>query len=307
MTGVLRRLSQMAGLLLLMSFAIFVLIGLMPGDPVDLMVADNPRMTPEDVARLRALHGLDRPLVARYWSWLCAALAGDLGYSRLYGVPVLSAVWPRFVNTFLLLGAALVVTAALAVPLGALAARRRGTGADRAVSFFTLAGMSAPPFWTALVLICVFSAWLGWLPASAGAGDLKSLVLPVLALVLPGLAAYARHARGAMIDALALPCIRTARAKGCSEGRVVWGHAFPSAAAPVVTLFMLDLGSLCGGAVTVETVFAYPGMGRLLYDAVMGNDYNLALCAVLVLTAAVFAANMAADGLCALIDPRRAA
>jgi peptide/nickel transport system permease protein len=299
-----RRFLQMALLLLAMSFTIFLLIGLMPGDPVDLMTAGNPHMTAADALRLRTLYGLDKPLTERYLHWLASATKGDLGYSRLYGLPVLQVIIPRLVNTLTLLGSALGLTVLAAVPLGVYAARHEGRMGDRVVSTLALAGMSAPPFWVALMFIYFFSVSLGWLPASADLNNFRSLILPVMALVISGLAVYVRHMRVAMAEALQAAYIRTARAKGCAESRVVWGHAFQGALIPVVTIFMLDLGTLCGGAVTIETVFAFPGMGKLMFDAVMGNDYNLALTGFLLLTAAVLVANFLADIVCSLLDPR---
>lgn len=298
------RLAQMLAILLAMSFAVFCLIGLMPGDPVDMMAAGNPHMTPADITRLRAIYGLDRPLPERYLHWLGRALQGDFGYSRLYGLPVLDALLPRLWNTLALLGAALGLTVIISVPAGVYAARKPGGVYDSISGFMALAALSAPPFWVGLLSICYFSAMKGWLPASADLSNPLSLLQPVFALALANAAVYLRHARGAMIGALSAPHIRTARAKGCTESRVVWRHAFRGALAPLVTLFMLDLGTLCGGAVTVETVFAFPGMGKLMFDAVSGNDYNLALVGVLLLTAAVLVMNFIADIAYGLLDPR---
>ncbi|MBI1215260.1 MAG: ABC transporter permease subunit [Alphaproteobacteria bacterium] len=306
----LTRLLQMAATLLLVSLLVYVLIGLMPGDPVDLMISGNPHMTPADAARLRAIYGLDQPLLARYGHWLMGALRGHLGYSRLYNLPVLDVIWPRFCKTALLLGAALFLTVLLAVPQGVAAARKRGTHLDTAINLFCFGGISLPDFWTGLLLTCLFAVKLGWLPAAAalgGAGFLaaaKSLILPVATLTLRNMAVYVRHLRAAMTEALSADHIRTARAKGCSPARVTWHHAFRGALAPVVTIFMLDLGTLFGGAVVVETIFSYPGMGKLLFDAVMGNDFNLALCGFLILAFFVLAANALADVAYALLDPR---
>lgn len=307
------RLFQAFLTLLVLSFLVYTLIGLMPGDPVDLMIAGNPNMTADDAARLREIHGLDRPLLLRYGSWLTAAAAGELGYSRLYGLPVLEVIGPRIMNTVLLMGISLLLTVAVAVPLGVFAACRKNRAADRIIGFFCLAGISLPAFWLGLLLMALFSVKLGWLPAGAAleSADVKtralSMVMPVMTLALAGIAIYIRHLRSAMIDGLRADHIRTARAKGCSEPRVVWHHAFRAALPPLVTIFMLDLGTLVGGAMTVETVFAWPGMGKLMFDAVMGNDYNLALCGFLVLAACVLAANMLADILYTVLDARVAA
>ena len=305
----LNRLLQAALTLVVVSFLVYVLIGLMPGDPVDLMAAGNPHMTPEDVARLRAIYGLDQPLISRYWHWLSAALQGDLGYSRLYNLPVFSVLLPRFLNTGILLGLSLLFTVGFAIPMGVYAARHAGTPSDKAINLFCLAGISLPHFWLGLLLICLFAVTLGWLPAGAslsGAlGDnLKSMILPVTALTFSGLAVYIRHLRAAMGEALKADHIRTARAKGCSESQVVWNHAFKNALPPIVTVFMLDLGTLFSGALTIETIFGFPGMGKLMFDSIMGNDYNLALTGFLILTFFVLLANFMADLLYAVLDPR---
>jgi peptide/nickel transport system permease protein len=304
------RLFQALLTLLAVSFLVYILIGLMPGDPIDLMAAGNPHMTPEDAARLRALYGLDQPLLTRYGRWLAAAVTGDLGYSRLYNLPVLDVLGPRAGHTLLLLGAALLLTVALALPMGVHAARFPGSLADRLINVFCLAGISMPHFWLGLLLICLFAVTLGWLPAAASLSEgtplqqARSLILPVVTLAVSGLAVYVRHLRAAMLDALRADHIRTARAKGCAETRVVWRHAFRNALPPAVTIFMLDLGTMIGGAITVETIFGFPGMGKLMFDAIMGNDYNLALTGFLMLNFFVLAANFAADAVYALLDPR---
>lgn len=300
----LRRIVQAALTLLTLSFLVYLLIGLMPGDPVDLMIAGNPKMTPEDAARLRHLYGLDQPLLTRYAHWLAAALQGDLGYSRLYGQPVLTVLLQALARTLALLGASLALTLALAVPSGVLAAAYPRSLAARALNLLSLAGISVPPFWSGLLLIGVFAVTLGWLPASAQPDSPLSLLLPVLTLSFAGLASYMRHTRAATLEALAADHIRTARAKGCGRARVLWRHAFANALPPLATLLMLDLGTLIGGALTVETVFAFPGMGKMLFDAVMGNDYNLALAGFLLLAACILAASLLADVLQAVLDPR---
>jgi peptide/nickel transport system permease protein len=305
----LNRLLQAIVTLLAISFLVYMLIGLMPGDPIDLMAAGNPRFTPEDAARLRALYALDQPLPVRYGRWLTAALQGDLGYSRLYNMPVLEVLWPRFRNTGLLLGVSLVITIALALPMGVHAARHLGGWSDRAINLFCLAGISLPHFWLGILLISLFAVTLGWLPAGASLDgefldDVRAMTLPVATLAVSGLAVYVRHLRAAMADALRADHIRTARAKGCSPARTVWNHAFKNALPPVLTILMLDLGTLFSGALTVEAVFGFPGMGKLMFDAVMGNDYNLALCGFLILTFFVLLANFMADFLYAALDPR---
>jgi peptide/nickel transport system permease protein len=295
-----------------MSFLIYALIGLMPGDPIDLLRGTDPHLSSADIARLKELYGVGQPLFGRYLGWARQALVGNLGYSRLFAEPVLTALLPRLVNSLALMGTSFVLAFTAALGLGIAAARRPGSAFDRALNLFCFAGVSVPTFWLALVLILIFAAGLGWFPASGiatpgngGFDDrLWHLALPVLTLTLASVGGYTRYVRAAMREALAQDHIRTARAKGASEGRVVWHHALRSALVPVVTVLALSFGSLVSGALVTETMFAYPGMGKLIFDAVMGNDYNLALAALLLATAVTMFANLAADLAYAWLDPR---
>jgi peptide/nickel transport system permease protein len=306
------RLVEILAMLVLMSFVIYALIGLMPGDPIDLMRSADPRMSAADAARLKALYGLDQPLLLRYAGWARQALTGDLGYSRLFAAPVWRALLPRLGNSLLLMGPSFVLAFAIALGLGIAAARQPRSWLDAAVNLFCFAGVSLPTFWLALVLILVFAAGFGWLPASgiatAGAGDigdrLRHLILPVATLTLVSAASYTRYVRAAMREALAQDHIRTARAKGAGEARVIFHHALRSALVPVTTILALSFGGLVSGALVTETMFAYPGMGKLIFDAVMGNDYNLALAALLLAAAVTMVANLAADLAYAWLDPR---
>jgi peptide/nickel transport system permease protein len=306
------RLVEIATVLVLLSFVIYALIGLMPGDPIDLMRQGDPRMTAGDVARLKAVYGVGQPLLDRYVAWVGEVLRGDLGYSRLFAVPVWAALWPRLGNSLLLMGASFAVALGLAMTLGTIAARRPGSWLDGAVNLFCFAGISVPTFWLALVLILVFAAGLGWLPASgvatAGAdafGDrLRHLVLPVTTLTLASVGGYTRYVRTAMREALAQDHIRTARAKGASEARVIFHHAMRDALLTVTTILALSFGGLVSGALVTEEMFAYPGMGKLIYDAVMGNDYNLALAALLLAAITTMLANLMADLAYGWLDPR---
>ena len=306
------RLLQAAFVLLLVSFAVYILIGLMPGDPIDLMVAANPNLTPADAERLKAIYGLDRPLVGRYLAWLGAALQGEFGYSRLFSQPVLALIWPRLLNTLALVGTSLAIALVIALPAGIYAALRRHSLYDNAVNLLCFAGISVPPFWLALLLIMLFSVTLGWLPASGvsaiGGGGfvdrLPYLVMPVMTLSLLSAGGYIRYVRAAMSEALRQDYIRTARAKGADESRIVWGHALRNAMIPIVTILALDIGTLLSGALITETMFAYLGMGKLIYDAILGNDYNLALVGLLFATCMILAGNLLADIAYAALDPR---
>lgn len=313
MTGFLiRRLLQALIVLWVMSFVTYGLLALMPGDPIDLMLAGDPSVTSADVARLRALHGLDRPFLERYGDWLAGALNGDLGYSRLFGAPVLDVLAPRLLNSLMLMGLAFLVAVSIALPASVAAARRPGSLADRLINLLCFAGISVPAFWLALLMILLFAVTLGLFPASGmatigdgGLGDRAAhLALPVMTLAVASVAQYTRHGRAAMIEVLREDYIRTARAKGIPERAILWRHGFRNALIPVVTIMALDFGALFSGALIVETMFAYLGMGKTIYDAVMGNDYNLALVGLLLATAITLAANIAADIAYGLIDPR---
>ncbi|OHC75806.1 MAG: diguanylate cyclase [Rhodospirillales bacterium RIFCSPLOWO2_12_FULL_58_28] len=308
------RLGQSMLVLAAMSFAIYGLMGLMPGDPIDLMISADPKITSEDAARLRSLYGLDRPIVERYFNWLGAALGGDFGFSRLHAKPVLDVLLPAMVNTIKLLGAALLLSLVIGLPVGMVAALRPYSKIDYAVNLLAFAGISLPAFWLALLLIIVFAVILGVLPAG-GIGDLsgggggfweqaKYIVLPVATLTIAGVGGYTRYMRASMIEALRQDYIRTARAKGAGAWRVAFGHALRNALIPVVTIIALDFGALFSGALVTETIFAYPGMGKLIFDSIMGNDFNLALVALLFATLLTLAGNLLADLNYVWLDPR---
>lgn len=298
--------------LAIMSFVVYALIGLMPGDPIDIMLAGDPNMTPEDRERLRQLFGLHLPIWERYWHWLTAALGGDFGFSRSFNRPVLEVMAPNLGRTALLMGASFTLSIAIAIPLGLLAAVRQRRLADYGINLFCFAGKSVPPFWLALMLILVFAVDLQWFPAggietvgNTGFVDrLRHLVLPVTCLTLLNLASVARLMRAETIATMRQDYVRTARAKGLTEGRVIWGHALRNALNPVVTVIALEFGTLFSGALITETVFAYPGMGKMIYDSILGNDYNLALIGLLFATLLVLAGNLAADLGYAALDPR---
>ncbi|MGE5147949.1 MAG: ABC transporter permease, partial [Candidatus Eiseniibacteriota bacterium] len=298
--------------LLVMSVVIYALIGLMPGDPIDLMISADPHLTPADAARLKALYGLDLPLYVRYWNWFTAALGGDFGYSRLFSRPVLDVLPAYLGRTAILMGTSFVLSVAIAVPTGIWAAVRPYSRTDYVINLLSFAGISMPPFWLALLLIMLFAVGLGWLPAggmeTVGLNSLVDkilhLVLPVLALTLLSVAGVTRYVRAEMIGVLRQDYVRTARAKGVPEGSVVWRHALRNALIPVVTVLALDFGALFSGALITETVFAYPGMGKLIYDAILGNDFNLALVGLLFATLLTLVGNLLADLAYAKLDPR---
>lgn len=308
----LRRVLQSLLVLLVMSFVIYALIGLMPGDPLDIMLASTPGLTPEAVARLRAIYGLDQPLMLRYWHWLLAAFSGDLGYSRLHSVPVVRVLLPALWQTCKLMISSFVLSVAGAFALGIAAARRPGGLVDGLIGLVAFGGMSVPVFWLALMFILVFAVQLHWLPASGistvGEGGvfdlLRHLVLPVVTLSLATMGGFIRYVRASMIETLRMDHVRTARAKGASEARVVLIHAFRNALIPVVTIMALSFGTLFNGALITETMYAYPGMGKMIFDAIQGNDFNLALSGLLFATLVTLVSNLIADLAYGWLDPR---
>ena len=311
------RLVESLVVVALMSFAVYGLMALMPGDPIDIMVQSDPHLTPDDAARLKALYGLDRPILKRYGNWLGAAVTGDFGYSRIHHRPVLEVLAPRLVNTLALMGLTLVLSLALAVPIGVASALRPYSAADYAVNFIALGGISIPVFWLALLLIMLFSVELGWLPAggmggldgAAGFGErlaewARHMVLPVVVLCAATVGGLTRFVRAAAMEALRQDYIRTARAKGAGPARVLFRHALRNAMIPVATIVALGFGALFSGALITETMFGYLGMGKLIYDSIIGNDYNVALVSLLFATALVLFGNLLADLCYAWLDPR---
>ncbi|MGE4220374.1 MAG: ABC transporter permease [Alphaproteobacteria bacterium] len=307
-----RRTAEALVVLAAMSFAIYILIGLMPGDPIDLMIQSDPRLTVADAQRLKALYGLDRPLVERYLTWAGAALSGDFGYSRVYARPVLDLLLPRLGNTALLLGLSLLLSLAIALPLGILAALKPYSRTDYIVNLVSFAGISVPPFWLALLLMILFAVTLGWFPAggmeTVGDGGFADrawhMALPVLTLTLASVGGFARFMRASMLQTLRQDYIRTARAKGVGTVRLVTGHALRNALMPLVTVVALSFGSLFSGALVTETMFAWQGMGKMIYDAILGNDFNLALVGLLFATLTTLVGNMLADLAYVALDPR---
>ena len=312
----LRRLAYNLFLLFALSFCCFVLMGLMPGDPVDMLISSNPEITSEDVERLRRLYGLDQPIYKRYWHWLIALSQGDLGYSRTYRIPVADIIGPRLINTAILSLSALLLALAVAIPLGIWAALRAGTVVDYLINLFAFTGISIPSFFLAILLILLFSIALPILPAGGtqaiGGGEggqgffssLKYLILPTLSLSYLQTGTFIRFTRSTMIDSMRNEFIKTARAKGLKPLRILLHHAFRNALSPLITLIALSLSSLFSGALITETVFAYQGVGKLVYDSIYANDFNVVMIAFMISTAMILFMNLLADVLYALVDPR---
>jgi peptide/nickel transport system permease protein len=309
---ILQRVGQTLIVLLIMSFVIYSLIGLMPGDPLDEMLASDPGATPQVIANLRRIYGLDQPLTTRYYHWLVAALHGNFGFSRSHSQPVLQVVGPALAVTAKLMLIAFVVSVVLALVLGLIAALKPGSIADNVINLLAFAGISVPVFWLALVMILVFAVKLHWLPASGtqtvGEGGLadqiRHLVMPVVTLALFYTGQFIRFVRASMIETLRMDHVRTARAKGAGYWRVVLVHALRNALIPVVTVMALSFGTLFSGALVTETMFAIPGMGQMIYNAILANDFNLALVGLLFATLITLLSNLLADLAYGWLDPR---
>jgi peptide/nickel transport system permease protein len=306
---VLRRLLATIPVLVLVTAGVFALIHLTPGDPIDVMMAES--VDDSVKANLRRELGLDRPLYIQYAAWMGRLLRGDLGRSIRNGEPVIENVSRRIRPSLQLAALAMAVSLVLATPLGILSAARRNTSVDRVGTTFALFGICMPNFLLALLLIFVFGVKLRWLPISGysdpledGLHGLRSLVLPALTLGLALAAVVTRTLRSSMLETLSEDYVRTARAKGLSEWSVVRGHALKNALIPVVTVLGLQLGTLIGGAVITEYVFALPGVGRLVVDAVFARDYPLVQGVVLLIAVGFILSNLAVDLLYGWIDPR---
>jgi peptide/nickel transport system permease protein len=307
-----RRMFETLIVLFVMSFVVYGLIGLMPGDPIDIMATSMPGVTPEAVAKLKAIYGLDQPLLLRYGSWLIAALQGDFGFSRTHSQPVVEVLAPALWQTCKLMLMSFALSVVVSLILGVTSALKPGGWLDASVSLFAFAGVSVPVFWLALVLILTFAVGLHWLPASgmSDVGDgglmdqIRHLVLPVLTLTLASAGQFTRYVRSAMIETLSMDFVRTARAKGAGAWRVIVAHALRNALIPVVTVMALSFGTLFSGALVTETMFAQQGMGKMIYDSILSNDYNLALSGLLFATLITLLANLGADLAYGWLDPR---
>lgn len=305
----LRRLAGLALALLAAAGAVFVILEVIPGDPAALILGVNAR--PDTLAALHHALGLDEPAPLRFLHWLARFCRGEFGESYTYHVPIAGLIGERLGVSLPLAGLAILLSTTLALPLAMMAAARFGRAADRLVLVFTQLGLAVPNFWLGLLLVLLFSLRLAWLPASgfpgwrAGLGaGLRALILPAVALALPQAAILTRIARAALLEALGADYVRTARAKGASEPRVLWRHALPNAMLPILTLLGLQISSLIAGAIIIENVFTLPGLGRLLFQAIAGRDLPVVQTLVVLLAMTVIAVNFGIDLLQLLIDPR---
>lgn len=304
-----RRLAGLILTLLVMSLAIFLIMEVLPGDPAAIQLGTSAQA--DTLAALRQSMGLDQPAVVRYAAWIFGMLRGDFGTSFTYGVPVAGLIAERLVVTLPLALMAILLATVIAIPLGVIAASRRGTAVDHGATLFSQVCVAVPNFWIGLLLILVFSSQLGWFSAGGfpgwGAGigaGLKALLLPAIALALPQSAILARVTRAAVLDVLNEDFVATARAKGLSRRAALWRHVVPNALVPVVTILGLQVSFLIAGAVLVENVFVLPGLGRLAFQALAQRDLLVIKDVVLLFAGLVMVMNFLVDMAYLLLDPR---
>ena len=299
-TFLLRRLLQSLVVLFGVSFVVFAILYL-TGDPA--LVLLPPDASAADVVRFREVMGFNDPFLVQYGRFLKGALHGDFGQSIRHGEPAFGLVLERMPATFELAGAALLLALCLAIPAGIVSAVRRNTPLDYVATVVALFGQSLPTFWLGIMLILVFSVQFHLLPSS-GRGTLEHLILPAVTLGLFTTARITRLTRSGMLEVLNQDYIRTARAKGVSDPPVVWKHALKNAAIPIVTIIGIELGTLLGGSVITETIFAWPGVGRLSVQAIANRDYPVVQAAVFLLATTFVAVNLLVDVVYTYLDPR---
>lgn len=304
-----RRLLYSAVVLFGVLIVVFALVHLVPGDPV--RIALGTRYTPEAYEALRTASGLDRPIVSQFFGYLGSALTGDLGVSFRNGDPVTVTLMERLPATLSLGLAGIVIALAIALPAGIFSALREGRVSDAIVRISSQFGVSIPDFWMGILLIALFSTTLGWLPTSGyrplfedPAGWLRHIVLPGLTVGVVAAAIMTRYVRAAVLEVASMGYVRTARSKGLPPQVVTFRHTVRNALVPILTITGIQLATLLGGVIVVEVVFAWPGLGRLVYNAVAARDYPLIQGTVLLIAALFLLINLLVDVLYAVVDPR---
>jgi ABC-type dipeptide/oligopeptide/nickel transport system permease component len=279
----------------------FFILQVVPGDPARAMAGIEANE--KDVQAIRKQLGLDKPIYVQYGIFLKHIVQGDFGQSIRSRDDVIKQIWPRFLNTLRLAVASISLSIVIGIIAGVIAATRRNSGIDYLTMGLVLVGISAPTFWTGLLLILVFSVFTGWFPAG-GTGGFLSLVLPAITLAAPSAAVTARMTRSSMLEVLQMDYIKTARAKGQKEMKVVFKHALKNALMPTITIVGMQFGYLMGGAVLVETVFTWPGVGWVLVDAIFAKDYPVVQAGVIFIAASFVFVNLAVDLLYSYVNPR---
>jgi peptide/nickel transport system permease protein len=330
LTYVFRRFTQLLPLVVLASVAIFALVSLQPGDPLDAIRMGDPLMTQAQYQELRRAYGLDQPIYVRYFRWLGRAVQGDLGRSRTYGLPAAELIFKeRLPRTLLLTVTSLAVALLIAIPVGIFSAVRQYSAGDYTITFLSFVGLSTPNFFLGIILIYIFVVLLpesfgvrglpgggipnllyqdvqrGWITHGEFARQwVLHLILPVFTLSSGAIAAWTRFMRASMLEVLNQDYVRTARSKGLSERKVVYKHALRNGLIPIVTLVGLSMPALFNGALITETVFSYPGMGRAIFESLVNKDYEVAMAALVFIAILVMIFNLVADVLYAVVDPR---
>jgi len=308
---ILKRLAALVPILIGLTIIVFLMLALIPGGTAVAIL--GPLASPENIAKVNKELGLDQPLIDQYLTWMGNLLHGDMGRSYSLKRPVVDEVFERFSATLILAGTSLVLCSFFGLLAGIVSAVRQFGWTDRIVTFFVLIGISTPSFWLGLLLIMLFAVDLRWLPASGmyevygggGLGDLlRHLILPSITLAVVATGVIARLTRAAMLEVLRQDYIRTARAKGLTERRVIYRHAFKAALVTVIPLIGVQTGLVLGGAVYIETVFQWPGIGRMLVDAISTRDILLVQGGVLVLAVSYVLFNLLADIIQTVLDPR---
>jgi len=296
-----RRLISTIPVLIGISLLLFVMLRALPGDPA--LVLAGQMASPEDIELIRVQLGLDQPIHVQYAKFMSRLAVLDLGRSARTQNPVMEEIWARLPNTFLLATTAITLACLLGIPAGIVAAVKPYTRVDYLVTSFSLFGISMPVFWLGLMLVVVFSVTLQWLPAG-GIGTWKHVVLPTVTLASFVVAFIARMTRSSMMEVLSQDYITTARSKGLMEKVVIVKHALRNALIPIITVVGLQFGSLLGGAVLTETVFAWPGMGRLIVDSILARDYPMIQGSILIFGLLYILVNLIVDLIYAYVDPR---
>lgn len=307
-----RRVLLAIPMLLAISIVSFAIMQSVPGGPLAIY-RNNPNVRASDIARLEEQLGLNKPMSTQYLIWLKNMVSGNWGQSLASGLPVIQIIGERIGNTFYLMGTAFLLTMLFAIPVGVLSAIKRYSFFDHFMTFFSFLGFSVPIFWSGLVSIIVFAVWLDWLPAGgmrtinaefSVLDRLKYLILPASLMAFHSAAQYSRYIRSSMLEVIRQDYIRTARAKGLHERTVIYYHALRNALIPLITVIALDLPALFSGALLIETVFAWPGMGRLFWNSATRFDYPVLMGIIIATALLVIFCNVIADVFYAFADPR---
>jgi peptide/nickel transport system permease protein len=293
---IIKRVLQIIPLLIGISLITFFVMHLAPGDPTSLFT--DPNIKPEELARIRANWGLDKPVIVQYFIWLKNAARLDLGYSYISGKPVIEEIAERLPATLLLMSISYFFILLISIPVGVISAVRKNSAFDNIFTVISFTFMAVPTFWLALVFMMFFSLYLAWLP------PFGNIVLPVAVMVISGLAGITRYQRAGMIEVLGQDYIKVARAKGMPENIVIYKHALRNALLPIITLLGMSLPDLFGGAFIIETIFAWPGMGRLGVSAVFSRNYPEIMAITLITAILIVCGNLLADIGYAFVDPR---